>query len=911
MSKYVKHLLTLFFATAISFSVAHAQFSVLAGSAVGTNWTIDSLVQNVLLGEGVEVFNVQFNGSSGSMSCNTLGRFTGGNATGIGITEGIVMATAHVGGVSNVNQQEIHDCSYTLSDSQNPLRQAVSSQYSINDIACLEFDFRCKSDSINFRYVFASAEYPEFACSQYNDAFGFFLSGIAPMGCGNANGTTLYDEYNIARIPNTTTPVTINSINNGPGPGYSASNCDGPAPNQYWSQYYNNSFTGTTLSGDGGTVVLTAKAKVMPCQVYHIKLMTCNASDNAYQSYVFLEANSLQSNGITPTFVNAANPQNPSQVYEGCCATIELHRPIARPTATTIATSVSGTATNGGDYAYINPVQSFPANDTSYTIEVCPYMDGMTEGEETVYIYLTPSDGCTDTVQFTVVDTDPISLHVDVAEMTSMSNTRECTAVITGGMPNRTVSWTNLQTGERVTGEHVFLPTQISYNQNVPLNSLWAVRVEDFCNNADDDTVCTAIRRNFALFYRDTLICEGDPLPLMVYGADSVIWYMDVVDAAHRLGNPNQVNDTLVIEPTVGLHRYYAESYVFYNGQWWSDLDSINVTCVQLPEITLSANRVEICPGESVTISATGVTNYSWDNGVNYGTATSHTYTLDTTTMIVIYGKTAAGGCPAHDSILITVDFVPTINIAGAAGVCEGAAVELTVTTDATSFTWTSSPNDPLLANQTHSGTIQVRPDVTTVYTVTAYYGVCQSDKSHTVQVDPMPIAKGEVNPTTVSLGDLRTTFSDLSQNSDTRLWIFPDGSTYTTKEVNYMVPDDIDTLMATLIAYNPSMCSDTAFLYVYVDHTTLWAPNAFTPDEVVNNHFVVKMNAIRDYHIKIYDRGGHLVFESYDPEEAWDGTNRSGQKCPQGTYVYFISAHKSVPPLDQLTFKGTITLIR
>ncbi|MDO4217741.1 MAG: choice-of-anchor L domain-containing protein [Bacteroidales bacterium] len=913
MTTYIKHLIAFVCYATIAITIVHGQntFSVYAGSAVGTNWTVDSLVQNILLGEGVEVSNVQFNGSSSSsqMSCASLGRFVGGNSTGIGLNEGIVMGTAHVGGVSSTSQSG-HPCSYTLSDANNPLRQAVPT-LDINNIACLEFDFKCKSDSINFRYVFASVEYPEYACSDFNDAFGFFISGIAPLGCGNSGGGSYYEDYNIALIPNTTQPVTINSINNGPGTSGTASNCDGPSSGQYWSQYYNNSFTGTTLSGDGGTTVLTAKAKVLPCQTYHIKLMICNTSDQALDSYVFLEANSLQSNGIEPTFTNATNPQNPTQVYEGCCVSIDLARPIARSTQTQINVSIGGTATNGGDYANINPVQAFPADTTAYTIEICPYMDGIEEGEETVVIYLTPADGCTDSIIFTIVDTDPITLEVEAAEMESLSNTRECTAVITGGMPNRTVTWTNLQTNQVMTGEHVFLPTQIAYNQNIPLNSLWAVRVEDACHNASDDTVCTAIRRNFAIFYRDTLICQGEPLPLMVYGADSVVWYMDNMNDASRIANPQNIHDTLIVDPQVGIHRYYAQSFVFYNGQWWSDLDSITVTCVQSPTITLSASREEICPGESVTISAEGVSSYSWDNGTTYGSATSHNYTLDSTDVIHVYGKTAAGGCPAHDSILITVDYVPTITIAGPTGACEGNAVELTVTTDATTFDWTSSPNDPMLANQTHSGTITVRPDVTSVYTVTAYYGVCQSSKSHTLQVDAMPIAKGEVNPTTVTLGNMQATFTDMSQNSNSREWYFPDGSVYTTKEVKYLLPDDIDNLIATLIAYNPSMCSDTTLIYAYVDHTTMWIPNAFTPDEVVNNHFTVKMNAIRDYHIKIFDRNGHLMFESYDPEQPWDGTNRAGNPCPQGTYVYFISAHKSVPPLEQMTFSGTITLIR
>ena len=113
------------------------------------------------------------------------------------------------------------------------------------------------------------------------------------------------------------------------------------------------------------------------------------------------------------------------------------------------------------------------------------------------------------------------------------------------------------------------------------------------------------------------------------------------------------------------------------------------------------------------------------------------------------------------------------------------------------------------------------------------------------------------------------------------------------------------------LWAYNPYMCFDTTTITVYVDHTTLWIPNAFTPEESTNNTFLVKMNDIQRYHIFIYDRRGQLVFESYDPEQAWDGKAQNGEKCPQGVYTYLISCHKITYPFDQIVRKGTVVLIR
>ena len=48
-----------------------------------------------------------------------------------------------------------------------------------------------------FNFVFASEEYLEFANSAFNDAFALFIDGM-----------------NVALVPTTTTPISINSINN-------------------------------------------------------------------------------------------------------------------------------------------------------------------------------------------------------------------------------------------------------------------------------------------------------------------------------------------------------------------------------------------------------------------------------------------------------------------------------------------------------------------------------------------------------------------------------------------------------------------------------------------------------------------------------------------------------------------------
>ncbi len=50
------------------------------------------------------------------------------------------------------------------------------------DASMLEFDFIPESDTLHFKYVFGSEEYSDYVNSQFNDVFGYFVSGPNPLG---------------------------------------------------------------------------------------------------------------------------------------------------------------------------------------------------------------------------------------------------------------------------------------------------------------------------------------------------------------------------------------------------------------------------------------------------------------------------------------------------------------------------------------------------------------------------------------------------------------------------------------------------------------------------------------------------------------------------------------------------------
>ncbi len=222
-------------------------------------------VQNILTGTGVNISNVQFTGN-----INSLGVFaTGSFSTGLGLSRGLVLST---GMISTIADSSSHFSS-TNSECGSDPQLANLSTNTVNDAAVLEFDFIPSSDSIEFRYVFASEEYPEYVGAGTNDVFGFFLSGTNPAG-------GVYANFNLATIPNTNLPISINTVNN-----------------STHSEYYVNNTNNSRIVFDGMTVVLTAKARVVPCESYHVKIAIGDVTDRIYDSGVFLEAYSFSSNG--------------------------------------------------------------------------------------------------------------------------------------------------------------------------------------------------------------------------------------------------------------------------------------------------------------------------------------------------------------------------------------------------------------------------------------------------------------------------------------------------------------------------------------------------------------------------------------------------------------------------------------
>ncbi len=379
----------------------------------------------LLAGPGVTISNY-------TLTCSANGSGTFNNvSSNLGIAGGAVLAS---GRVQNIPQAANSFASSSFTATGNTQLSTLTSG-TIYDPCVLEFDIVPQGPLLKFDYVFASEEYPEWVCSQFNDVFGFFISGPNPGG-GN------YTDKNIAIVPGTTKPVAINTVNSGtPGANAGGGTCNGTNQSLAYSAYYRDNLNPTINPYnvyDGMTTVLTATASVVPCQTYHLRIAIADVADRIYDSGVFLSAYSFTSNPVSVSAVSALDYAGFSSAYEGCVGgTFTLTLSQVQAVDVYVNLSITGTATNGTDYTTIPAVVMIPAGQTSIAIDLNPLVDGVIEPAETVT--LATLDPCTGAVSSsaTITIRDDIAASITVTDSTLCAG-QSTQLIANGGV---TYSW--------------------------------------------------------------------------------------------------------------------------------------------------------------------------------------------------------------------------------------------------------------------------------------------------------------------------------------------------------------------------------------------------------------------------------------------------------------------------------------
>ncbi len=231
-------------------------YALTVGSVTGAS----DLVNTIIDPATVTVSNISFTGT-----LDAVGIFSDGLSSGLGIDQGIILTTGSAAGAVGPNNEEDYSVDNGLSGDSD--LDILVDPYETYDATVLEFDFETTTSNLYFNFVFASEEYEEYVGSAFNDVFAFYVDGT-----------------NIALVPGTSDPITVNTINQYTNSAYFVSNLSGTYDVQY----------------DGFTKVLVASLLGLSPGTHHMKIAIADTSDYIYDSAVFIEAGTFSGNPSNP-----------------------------------------------------------------------------------------------------------------------------------------------------------------------------------------------------------------------------------------------------------------------------------------------------------------------------------------------------------------------------------------------------------------------------------------------------------------------------------------------------------------------------------------------------------------------------------------------------------------------------------
>ena len=659
---------------------------------------------DTLLGAGVTVSNITYTGFAGAS-----GAFDG-TASNIGIGHGILLTSGEI-----VNAPGPNISPATGTDNLLPgdvdLNTLIGG--TSQDACVLEFDFTVPTDTVKFKYVFGSDEYSEYVCSNFNDVFAFFISGPGISGI-----------QNLALIPGTSTPVSINNLNGGVSGGGGF-----PCILTNNAFYINNETPpGQTVEYDGFTVVLEAVAAVVPCGTYHIKIAIGDVGDGNFDSGVFLEQGSFS--GVSTTAAGLANPpiacapgtinftnnsvggslyawnfddgspvdssMNPSHVF-------------TNPGVYNVQLIATGALACGGisDTTYITvtittnvPVDLGP--DTSLcagTSIVLGYgiIPGTSylwsTGDTTSYIIITAPGTYTVTVTSALcpAGTDTINVALTTLNLDLGNDTTLCAGQSVTFTSN--ITGTNYQWSTGNTASSMTITTSGTYWMVVTANGCQAVdTVQVFFGNPAGVTLGN-----------DTTICPGQSVTLGG-SLTGTIFSWSTGDSTQTIN--------------VNIPGTY---WVTAGPPGCQGSDTITVSVAQAPVVNLG-NDTTLCAGNILSLDAGTHASYIWSTGAT-------TAIINVTSSGTYYVGVNDGGCMGGDSIFVQFTPLPVVNLGSNLSFCTGMSDTLDAGNPGATYLWsTLSTSQTIIVNT--SGT----------YTVTVTSSGCTASGSVMVTENPLPV---------------------------------------------------------------------------------------------------------------------------------------------------------------------------
>lgn len=865
---------------------------------IDNSLTAGQVINNVLLGEGVEAEHITINGLPENTISSQFGVFDGANSN-IGIDRGIILATGGIRVAESPNDYPTAHVGIPENEQLDtePDLEQIMFPANLQDVGVVEFDFTARGDTLRFKYVFASEEYNEHVCSPYNDAFGFFISG--PGIVGNPNYAN--SAKNIALVPNTNVPVAINTVNRGvAGEFGNTATCNAVSPNwQSNSVYFVDNENNASMNAtqfDGFTVPFLIEIPVICGETYHIKMAIADASDRKNDSAVFIEAGSFSSTPPLTTDVEIINPDPEGRPLEGCSTyRFTLSRADSSRSKTYYIQS-QGLENVDQILPGLPDSITLYSQDGIKTFDVAIENDLLYEGLRNFQILIIEPEACSldsskTTIDLTVFDTPPLEVDYN-SEITL--NCIESAAIeisASGGMPGYEIEWSS--------GNFQGFNFTVSPDGNLSLSA----NVSDYCGVNQQNIQIEVIRETY------------DPLSIFIpeevsYNCADLVVLNPVVQGGYGQYSYKWFQNGYLIDSDTSFHHILdndAPITLTVSDLCAPDLSkSINV----IPETTeLHLNLGDDLIGECNTSFSIipeveggfGKISYLWKVNNQIFSYSPSLITEFKSTSVVSLLISDACGTENSDELNVYIQTPP---------------LSIMMTADTTLCRDENLVLNPIISGGHDEKKYfwnNLESEITTYSSIPKSSTVVRFKVEDKCGNSVEKICDVEVKDVVADFEfDYESVYRPIINKSTKNIrydWFFPNG-----EDSDQFEPlPDYSALkggITTLLVHNEIGCEAETRLK-FDPPFRVYIPNAFTPDgDGTNDIFKAEGQYVESFELMIFNRWGKMIFQTNDISQGWDGEGSDQEDSTDtNVYTYRYRATDSFGRVDEGI--GTVYLLR
>lgn len=412
----------------------------------------------------------------------------------------------------------------------------------------------------------------------------------------------------------------------------------------------------------------------------------------------------------------------------------------------------------------------------------------------------------------------------------------------------------------------------------------------------------------------DRLVCTGDTI---LIGASPNTGVIYTWSANEGILNPS-LSQTQFTASNESLAPQENELVLTANTLYCTDHDTVFISVYSHPDLQIIAPSV-FCQGDSIDAIGFGAPELQWSPPEYFSHPDSFQTSFSSPANVEIgLTGTNVAGCTSEIFREVEVAPIPEAEIlASVQSGCEPLTIDLAVADPTLGATYQWSANSlPFGESASATSRIFSAGEYTVGVKVISADGCSRTAQlSGGISVSTIQ-ADFSFFPEKPSITSPKVSFTSLTQNAEFNFWRIDTIGSGSGDYFTYEFPSDFGgNYEVCLDVISPEGCVDSTCQTVTIaDDFFVYIPTAFTPDaDGLNDLFAPQLSKIdiAEYRFWITNRNGHVVFDTNNPEEKWDGTERnSGYFGRSDLYQWHLSAKPDFN-LDERFYTGNVMVIR